>query len=172
MENLLSDLLELSRIGRVTNPLEMVPFSEIIHEAMERVRGRLEAANVQIKLQKEYPIVYGDKQRLIEILQNLLDNAAKFSKSRPDSYIEIGSNGTDDRHDPIFYVCDNGMGIDPKFHERIFGLFNKLNPDIDGTGIGLTLVKRIVEIHGGHIWVESELDKGTTFYFTLPEKKE
>jgi signal transduction histidine kinase len=69
-------------------------------------------------------------------------------------------------------VRDNGMGIDPMFHDRIFGLFNKLNPGIDGTGIGLTLVKRIVEIHGGQIWVESKLGQGATFYFTLPDQKE
>lgn len=172
MENLLSDLLELSRIGRLANPSEMVPFSDIIHEAMERVHGRLEAANVQVKLQKAYPIVYGDKQRLIEVVQNLLDNAAKFSKSRANALIEIGTRGTDDAGNSVFFVRDNGIGIDPKFHERIFGLFNKLNTDIDGTGIGLTLVKRIVEIHGGRIWVESELDQGATFFFTLPEKKE
>jgi signal transduction histidine kinase len=125
-----------------------------------------------VKLQTEYPIVRGDKQRLIEIVQNLLDNAAKFSKKQPDSFIEIGTGDSDSHNQSIFYVRDNGIGIDPKFHDRIFGLFNKLNPDIEGTGIGLTLVKRIVEIHGGRIWIDSELDRGATFYFTLPEKKE
>jgi signal transduction histidine kinase len=124
-----------------------------------------------VKLQADYPIVCGDKQRLIEIVQNLLDNAAKFSKKQPDSFIEIGTADSRDGQ-YIFYVRDNGMGIDPKFHDRVFGLFNKLNPDIEGTGIGLTLVKRIVEIHGGRIWVESNIDQGATFYFTLPEKKE
>lgn len=172
MEHLLSDLLELSRIGRVSNPPEMVPFSDIIGEALERVRGRLAAANAQVQLQSSYPTVYGDKQRLIEIIQNLLDNAAKFMNGQPAPLIQIGTTSTEPHAPCIFYVRDNGMGIDPRFHDRIFGLFNKLNPDIDGTGIGLTLVKRIVEIHGGRIWVESKLGQGATFYFTLPDQKE
>jgi signal transduction histidine kinase len=82
--------------------------------------------------------------------------------------IEIGTNGTDTDEKTIFFVRDNGIGIDPPYHERIFGLFNRLNPNIDGTGIGLTLVKRIIEIHGGRIWVQSESGVGATFYFTLP----
>jgi signal transduction histidine kinase len=82
--------------------------------------------------------------------------------------IEIGTVGTDHKGKPIFFVRDNGLGIQPQFQERIFGLFNKLDQNIEGTGIGLTLVKRIIEVHGGKIWVESELGKGATFYFTLP----
>jgi signal transduction histidine kinase len=77
-------------------------------------------------------------------------------------------NGMDMDGKPIFYVRDNGIGIEPKYHERIFGLFNRLDQSIDGTGIGLTLARRIIEIHEGRIWIESELDKGATFFFTLP----
>jgi len=91
-----------------------------------------------------------------------------FSSGEPDAHVEVGTNGTDEHHQHILFVCDNGIGIDPQYHERIFGLFNKLNPHLEGTGIGLTLVKRIVEVHGGRIWVESEPGKGTSFYFTLP----
>jgi signal transduction histidine kinase len=171
MDNLLSDLLELSRVGRLINPPENVPFAEIVKEALERVRGRLEANHIEVIVQDNLPVIYGDKIRLIEIVQNLLDNAAKFSIGQSSPRIEIGTAGADDSQMPILFVCDNGIGIDSQFHERIFGLFNKLNPQIDGTGIGLTLVKRIVEIHGGHIWVESELGKGASFYFTLPPEK-
>ena len=141
MENLLSDLLELSRVGRLMNPPENVPFEEIIREALERVRGRLEANRIQYDIHENLPVIHGDKVRLVEILQNLLDNAAKFTNGRPDARIEIGTSGVDEKQHHIFFVCDNGIGIDPRFHERIFGLFNKLNPQVEGTGIGLTLVK-------------------------------
>ncbi|HEX9331072.1 MAG TPA: ATP-binding protein, partial [Anaerolineales bacterium] len=81
--------------------------------------------------------------------------------------IEIGQDGNEDDK-PIFYVRDNGMGIAPEHHDRVFGLFNKLDPKTDGTGIGLALVKRIIEVHGGKIWIQSEPGKGCTFFFTLP----
>jgi signal transduction histidine kinase len=103
----------------------------------------------------------------MEVLQNLLDNAAKFVGNQKDPHIEIGQQGMEEGK-PIFYVRDNGMGIAPEHFERVFGLFNKLDPKTDGTGIGLALVKRIIEVHGGRIWVESEVGKGTTFFFTLP----
>jgi PAS domain S-box-containing protein len=171
MENLLSDLLELSRVGRLMNAPENVPFADIVREALERVRGQIEAHHIQVIARENLPVIRGDKVRLVEVLQNLLDNAAKFAGEKPDARIEVGSAGMDKNQMHILFVCDNGIGIDPQFHERIFGLFNKLNPYIDGTGIGLTLVKRIVEIHGGRIWVESELGKGASFYFTLPPEK-
>jgi signal transduction histidine kinase len=170
MEHLLNDLLELSRIGRIMNPPEDVPFGEIVKEAIERVRGRIEANGIQISIQEDLPIVHGDRIRLIEIVQNLLDNAAKFSSGNADARIGIGTKGTDENQHHILFVCDNGIGIDPEYHERIFGLFNKLNPQMEGTGIGLALVKRIIEVHGGRIWVESAPGKGATFYFTLPAR--
>lgn len=86
---------------------------------------------------------------------------------QPDPRIEIGLYG-EENDKPTFFLRDNGIGIAAEYHERIFGLFNKLDPRSDGTGVGLALVKRIVEVHGGRIWVESELGKGTTFYFSLP----
>ena len=88
--------------------------------------------------------------------------------SQPNPVIEVGTRGTDEEGKPIFFVRDNGVGIDPKYHERIFGLFNRLDPNIEGTGIGLTLVKRVIEVHGGRIWLESQPGEGATFLFTLP----
>jgi signal transduction histidine kinase len=102
-------------------------------------------------------------------MQNLISNAAKFMGEQPKPTIEIGTSGMDTDQKIIFYVRDNGMGIDPQYHERIFGLFNRLDPSINGTGIGLTLVKRIIEIHNGRIWVNSKPGEGATFYFTLPQ---
>ena len=86
---------------------------------------------------------------------------------QPGPCIEARQQG-EENDKPIFYVRDNGIGIAPEYHERIFGLFNKLDPRSEGTGIGLALVKRIVEVHGGRIWLESKPSKGSTFYFTLP----
>jgi signal transduction histidine kinase len=167
MNNLLSDLLELSRIGRLMNPPVAVSYDEVVHNAIELVQGQLEKHPVEIVIQSNLPVVHGDRQRLIEILQNLLDNAIKFMGSRPDPRIEIGQQN-DENGMPLFFVRDNGIGIAPEYHGRIFGLFNRLDQNIEGTGIGLTIVKRIVEFHGGRIWIESEAGKGSTFYFTLP----
>ncbi len=103
------------------------------------------------------------------MLQNLLDNAAKFMGDQPEPQITIGQQGRDRAGQPIFFVRDNGVGIEPQYHERVFGLFDKLDARSEGTGIGLALVKRIVEVHGGRIWLESTgLNTGTTFFFTLP----
>jgi signal transduction histidine kinase len=165
---LLNDLLELSRIGRIMNPPEVVPFEVIVHEAIDHVRGRIDETNTVIEVQSDFPSVHGDRVRLVEVIQNLVENAVKYSKPNVRLRIEIGLNGHIENGYPVFYVRDNGIGIEPQYHERIFGLFNKLDAQSEGTGIGLSLVKRIIEVHNGRIWVESEKDKGATFYFTLP----
>ena len=168
MQRLLNDLLELSRIGRLMNEPENVPFKTIVHEALEQVRGRLETNSIQVEVQDSLPTVRGDKIRLIEVVQNLVDNAAKFTKGRPKPLIKIGTHDSHQNGSPVFFVSDNGIGIASQYHEKIFGLFDKLDPTAEGTGVGLTLVKRILEVHGGKIWLESKPDHGTTFYFTLP----
>jgi signal transduction histidine kinase len=128
----------------------------------------LQARQIQVRVEAGLPSVYGDRTRLVGVLQNLIDNASKFMGNQMDPKIDIGTMTQDSK--PVFYVRDNGMGIDPEHFERIFGLFNKLDTNTEGTGIGLALVKRIVEVHGGRIWVESEGEgKGSTFYFTLAE---
>ena len=167
MQTLLNDLLELSRIGRLVNAPEDIPFETVVNEAVDRVRGRLDEINALIEIQRDLPMVHGDFIRLVEVVQNLVDNAAKYSNPKERARIEIGTQ-EDDQKQSVFFVRDNGIGIPPEFHEKIFGLFDKLNAMSEGTGIGLTLVKRIIEVHGGKIWLESERDHGTTFYFTLP----
>jgi PAS domain S-box-containing protein len=169
MRNLLNDLLELSRIGRLVNAPETVPFERLIKDALDAVHGQLEERDITVVIQPDPPHVFGDRQRLTEVLQNLIDNAAKFMGDQEEPRIQIGQSGEED-HKPVFFVRDNGIGIAPEHHEQIFGIFNKLNPDVEGTGVGLAIVKRIIEVHGGRIWVESEVGKGSTFYFTLPAK--
>ena len=175
MYRLLSELLELSRIGRLMNPSEIIPFEELVREALELTHGRLKARGVAVRIlpmqgaQPSLPAVYGDRQRLLEVMQNLIDNAAKFMGDQVDPRVEIGQSSEQDGR-PVFFVKDNGIGIAPEYQERIFGLFNKLDPNAEGTGIGLALVKRIVEIHGGRVWVRSDVGQGSTFYFTLPRE--
>ncbi len=169
MQSLLNDLLELSRIGRMKNESTLIPFEEVVQDAAGLVEGRLSQNQVTLQIEKNLPVVYGDRPRLVEVLQNLLDNGAKFMGDQPTPQIDIGwvSDAVlSDR--ATLYVHDNGIGIAPEHFERIFGLFNKLDPHSEGTGIGLAMVKRIIEVHGGRIWVESERGKGTTFFFTLP----
>ncbi len=166
MKNLLNELLELSRVGRLMNRYEHVSFNVIVDEAVELVQGRIIQGNIRVKIHKDMPIVYCDRQRMVEVIQNLVDNAAKFMGEQSQPLIEIGQQGTEDDR-PVFFVRDNGIGIDPMHFGRIFGIFNKLDANTDGTGIGLALVKRIIEVHHGRIWVESEAGKGTTFLFTL-----
>lgn len=167
MQRLLTELLELSRIGRMMNAPEEVAFDELVRDAMEIVHGQLEERGIKVHVQPNLPAVYGDRPRLMEVLQNLLDNAAKYMGNQPHPLVEIGQRGRENNK-PLFYIRDNGIGIAPEHHERIFGLFNKLDVKTEGTGVGLALVKRIIEVHGGRIWVESELGRGATFLFTLP----
>ena len=167
MQHLLGDLLELSRIGRLTNAPEYIPMNELIAEVLEILHGRISAGNIVVHVAENLPVVYGDHQRLFEVLQNLIDNAAKFMGTQPEPQITIGMQG-ESMGNPVFFVRDNGIGISPQFKDKVFGLFDKLNAQSEGTGIGLALVKRIIEFHGGHIWVESAIEKGATFFFSLP----
>ncbi|MBK8822781.1 MAG: PAS domain S-box protein [Anaerolineales bacterium] len=168
MQTLLNELLELSRLGRVVNKKENVNIGEIAEEAVRLLQGRLISSNVKVKIEKDLPFIQGDHARLLQVVQNLIDNSAKFMGDQPNPLIEIGIK-TRDLH-PVFYIRDNGMGINEEYHDRIFGLFDKLNAKTDGTGIGLALVKRIIELHNGKIWVESDgKNKGSTFLFTLSD---
>ena len=168
MQTLLNDLLELSRIGRIANPLVEIPFEQIITETIELNQGAIKAGNVTVAVQPDLPVIQGDHTRLVEVAQNLIGNAIKFMGDIPNPRVDIGTRGQDRDGMVTLFIRDNGIGIDPEHHDRIFGLFNRLDPAIDGTGIGLTLVRRIIEVHGGRIWVESALGEGSTFLFTLP----
>lgn len=168
MQDLLNDLLELSRIGRVMNPPKDIPFEQIVRESIELINGALERGGVEVEVQSGLPVIRGDQVRLVEVMQNLISNAIKFMGDQAEPRIEIGTAGPAADGNAIFFVRDNGIGIERQYQERIFGLFNRLDPNIDGTGIGLTLVRRIIEVHNGKIWVESQPGEGASFLFTLP----
>ena len=167
MQQLLNELLELSRIGRLMNPPEAIPLTHLAHEALGLVASLIEERHVTVVIDPSLPVVYGDRHRLREVLQNLIENSVKYMGDQPEPQIEIGMR--QDRDEMVLFVRDNGVGIEPRFHEKVFGLFERLNAGTEGTGVGLALVKRIVEVHGGRIWVESEgKDQGTTICVVLP----
>jgi signal transduction histidine kinase len=170
MARLLDDLLELSRIGRIMNPPQEVSLRTLVLTAMETLAGRLADREVSVEIAESLPMLYGDAARLREVVENLLDNAIKFMGDQPSPKIEIGAQVENEEN--VVFFKDNGIGIDPKYHERIFGLFNRLDQDVEGTGIGLAIARRIVEVHGGRIWVQSEGNgRGSVFSMSLPEKK-
>lgn len=162
---MLDELLELSRIGRLVNEPQAVLFNELAEEAVKLVSGRIAERGVQVEIAPELPTVVVDRARLVEVLQNLVDNAVKFMGNQSHPLIIIGArqNGTE----TVLFVQDNGMGIDPQYHDQVFTLFHRLDTSVEGTGIGLALAQRIVEVHGGRLWVESAVGKGATFCFTL-----
>ena len=166
MNNLLDDLLRLSRIGRVINTSVQVDMNRLVKDVLSQMAGSIELQQVEVIVQDELPAVRGDQRRIEEVLQNLVENAIKYRRDQARPSIEIGMR--EEHGENVFFVQDNGIGIDERYHETIFGLFNKLEARSEGTGIGLALVKRIVEVHGGRVWVESEgAGKGSRFCFTL-----
>ncbi|HLO60682.1 MAG TPA: PAS domain S-box protein [Bacteroidales bacterium] len=172
MGRLLDELLELSRIGRKEQLKSEVTLETIAQAAIDLVAGRISQRNVKTRITGPPVVMYGYGQRLIQLYQNLLDNAVKFMGDQPDPLIEIGSYVDDNKHRVVLFVRDNGSGIDPQYHHKVFGLFEKFDSSTEGTGIGLALIKRIVEVHNGSIWFTSEgKGKGTTFYFTLEKTR-
>ena len=168
MDNLLKDTLELSRIGRVANPPDNVPFGEIVQEALSQVQGRITKSGVKFTVTQDLPDVYVDRMRIVEVMVNLIENSIKYMGDQAQPEIEIGHQSKDGLC--TFFIRDNGIGIDPSQHDKVFELFYKIDNNSEGTGAGLAIVKRIIEGQGGHIWVESEKGKGSTFYFTLPNQ--
>ena len=168
MSQLLDQILVMSRVGKVITPPVQVQFADLVQEAVELVEGSIRERGVLMKqVQDEQLTLYGERTRLVEIWQNLIENAVKYMGGQPEPHIEIGFELTNGA--PVFFVADNGMGIDPRYHAKIFSLFDKLDPKSEGTGLGLALVKRIVEMYEGKIWVESEgVGQGSCFRFTLP----
>ena len=165
MQRLLTDLLELSRVGRIVNPTEDVAMGDLARDAVELLQGTLRDKAVAVEIEEGLPILRADRRRLLEVMQNLLENAAKFTVAGRPPAVQIGLRRD---AEPAFFVRDNGAGLDPAYRERIFNIFEKLDPRAEGTGVGLSLVKRIVEAHGGRIWAESQgLGSGSTFLFTL-----
>jgi PAS domain S-box-containing protein len=166
MGRLLNELLELASIGRTTHVAVEVSLQSIVQEALALVAGQIADGNVTVVVTVQPYLVTGDTERLIEVFQNLLDNASKFMGEQSAPRIEIGVDS--EGPEPVIFVRDNGIGIETLDSSELFGAFKKLDPRAEGSGIGLALVQRIVEMHGGRIRMESAgIGQGATFSFTL-----
>jgi len=161
MDKLIDALLNISRVATGTKPTERVDLGPIVEKIVESFRYQLQTKGIEVRI-GPLPQVVGDPVRLSQVFSNLIDNAIKYMGESPKRLIEVGA-----ADDGTLYVRDSGPGIAKEYQEGIFRLFRRGNSSVPGEGIGLTVVRKIVEKHGGRIWVESELGAGTTFYFTL-----
>ena len=166
MRELVADLLDLSRAGHATGPAESLSLGEVAREVVAQLPGHGDNG-VHIEVGPDLPRVSANRGQLMEVLQNLLDNALKFRRPGHELHVEVGAAVQGDR--VVCHVRDDGIGVKSEHQQRIFGLFTRLDQTRDGTGVGLALVRRIVEESGGSVWVESGGEgHGSTFYFTLP----
>jgi two-component system, LuxR family, sensor kinase FixL len=171
MERLVNDLLYFSRLNRQDLAIQSTDLNAVIADITQVMQCGLDEANARIVIPTPLPTITCDMPRTTEVFRNLITNAVKYN-DKPEKIVEIGCKQDDGRM--AFFVRDNGIGIHERFHSDIFRIFKRLNDEPDavkGTGVGLTFVKKIIERHGGRIWLESELGQGTTFYFTLAEQK-
>lgn len=169
MEILIDDLLEFSRIGRAAGAFEDGPSVEIIKDVLDVLGPQLKKRGIKVNVRGNLPVIHCDRNRIFQVFENLIQNSIKYMGDAESPVIEVGCKETAGFHE--FYVKDNGIGIEPEYHQRIFQIFQRLKEvDAKGTGIGLAIVERIAEVHGGSVRVESERGKGAAFYFTLPGK--
>jgi light-regulated signal transduction histidine kinase (bacteriophytochrome) len=167
MERLIHGLLTYSQVGTSGGGFVPVDLNALLGDALRNLQASLKRAQAQVT-HDALPTLPADATQITQLFQNLIGNAVKFHGEQPPQ-IHVGV-----RREPGSWVCsirDNGIGIEPQYFDRIFQLFQRLHTrkHYPGTGIGLTICKRIVERHGGKIWVESRLGQGTTFFFSLPD---
>lgn len=169
MNRLIDDLLTLSRLKRKDFEVEDMDISEIARDVFEELKMINQGRQFKLLI-NNVPHGIGDPSMIREVFLNILSNAVKFTKHKDVAVIEVGGEAGKDEN--IFFVKDNGAGFDMENAEKIFGAFQRLHSDTEyeGTGIGLTIVQRIISRHGGRVWAEGKIDEGATFYFTLPLK--
>jgi len=173
MGHLIDDLLAFSRLGRQSISQAPVDMTELTASVVDEIR-RAEAernGHFEIEIGGLQPAV-GDPGLLRQVISNLIQNAVKFTRGRPHPRIEVGSTANGDQ--TVYFVKDNGAGFDPRYRDKLFGVFQRLHraEEFEGTGVGLAIVKRIVQRHGGRVWAEGKTGEGATFYFTLPSRNE
>lgn len=170
LDTLIDTLLDLSRIGRIIQPSEEVNIDLVVREVLQNLSYRIETQRIKVIRPDVFPSVYGDRTRITQVFFNLMSNAMKFN-DKPNPVVEVLFVANPEEPEFVtFCIRDNGIGIEEVYFDKIFKIFERLHSreEYEGTGAGLTIVKKIVEHHGGRIWLESTLDVGTAFYFTLP----
>lgn len=169
MQRLINDLLAYSRIGRLTQNIVEVPASHALEAALSNLSTLIAETEAQIT-HDALPALRADPSQLMQLFQNLVGNALKFRREGEPAKVHVGVQR--EGGEWVFSVRDNGIGIEPKHFERIFVIFQRLNAreNYPGTGIGLAVAKRIIERHGGRIWIESTPGVGTTMFFSLPAR--
>jgi len=169
MKEQIEGLLEYSRVETKGGELDPVDTNEILKQTIQRLDTFIKESNAEITYD-ELPIVMGDGEQLQRVFQNLISNAIRFRKCEEPLKIHISAIKSEDENEYVFSVADNGIGIEEQYSERIFTIFQRLHTrDVyHGTGMGLSIVKRVIERHSGRVWVESEFGDGSTFYFTIP----
>jgi PAS domain S-box-containing protein len=167
MKSLLDAVLDLSRIGGAPARAQVVELGPLAREVVEMLDGQLALGAVKVEIAPNLPAITGDGDSLRRVLENLVDNAVKYRGDQVNPVVQIGCEW--DEENLVVFVRDNGNGIDPRYQQKVFQLFQRLDHTTEGTGVGLATVKRIVEVHGGRVWVESEgRGKGSTFRFSIP----
>jgi signal transduction histidine kinase len=167
MHNLIEAILHYSKIGREKERHVQVNLNELVPEVIDMVAP---PRNIAVTTENELPVIECEETRISQVFQNLLNNAVKYL-DKPQGQIRIGCVEEDGSWK--FSVTDNGPGIEEKYFEKIFQIFQTLSPrdEVESTGVGLTIIKKIVELYGGKIWVESKPGEGSTFFFTLPKQQ-
>jgi len=169
MYHLLDGVLQLSKEGRIMGVPVRISFEELLKEVLVMLEGAIRSRNANVVVRSGFPRVYCDRQRIIQVVMNIIENAIKFTDKGITPEIEVGTRKYNGK--TVVFVKDNGIGIDPRYHSKIFDIFDQLDPASEGIGLGLAYARRIVDLHGGKIWVESKgKGKGSTVCFILPEE--
>jgi light-regulated signal transduction histidine kinase (bacteriophytochrome) len=171
MHHLIDDLLALSRLGRLQIRKSVVNLTAITEKVFEKFKSQAPERDLQLTL-GDLPMGLGDQSLLYQVMENLLANAIKFTVFRKTAFIEVG--GRTEGKENIYYVKDNGAGFDERYVDKLFRPFQRLHSgqEYEGTGVGLAIVQRIIQRHGGRVWAEGKLGEGATLYFALPKRED
>jgi len=169
MNQLIGDLLDLSRVGRIDFEKKSIDMSLLLENFKQTQKITLRENDITLKIEQNLPTIYANESRVLQIFENLISNAIKYAKNPNGTILEIGSK--DEANNHLIFCKDNGPGISKEYHKKIFALFYRLDNSMEGTGIGLAIIQKVMKFHGGYVWVESQEGKGATFWLRFPKGK-